>query len=111
MPDSNAAAARGPIGTTRGEPDNGEAEKEDILAMVIESETALPQVGQQMWSVALLGGAEFADLTRGVVGGYAQLKTLALSKLLGMPSRDMVIGVEVLLGAGFALGVRSSSDD
>ena len=67
MPDSNAAAARGPIGTTRGEPEDGEPEKEEILAMVMESVTVRPQVGQHMWSAVAVDGAE-VDVDLRVVG-------------------------------------------
>jgi hypothetical protein len=46
------------MGTTRGEPEDGEVEKDVILDMVTASVTVLPQVGQEMRSATAVAGAE-----------------------------------------------------
>ena len=88
MPLSNAAAARGPGGTTRGE----ETSPEDmftILEIVAVSVMILPQPGHDTWSAWVEGGAE------ATLAGFMPAVRRILSRGFTTPSRLIVMPLGV----------------
>ena len=91
IPLSNAAAARGPGGTTRGD-ETSPVVMFTILEIVVVSVMILPQPGQETWSVWTEGGAEAA-----MVAAPTAARRI-LSRGLTTPSRLIVMPFGVRVG-------------